>query len=199
MSAGGFYISAVLVVLSCAAAVWARRPRLMAIAALAVVISVGLFLLLSGEYLLTLLVVVLLLATLAAIVEAARRGAFGALGEPLPLSRWGVGLGLAVLSLVVLDGAAIAAGNRWHQHGVLAGLAGVLRSQAPLTAALLAVAGVSGVAAAIVIGRVSPDEAEQQRRRTERREREERMRRRREDRAAARRREHAPAGSGENL
>ncbi len=186
MNAAGFYVCAVLVVLSCAAAVGLRQPSLSAAGAAAAAISVGLFLLVAGEVLLAVLEVVLLAATLGAVVVAARRGGFGPRAARLPVSRWVYGLGVAVLALVVLDGAALAAGTQWHHGGAASGLAGLSLAQAPVTAALLAVALVAAASMAVVIGRVSADETEQEQRRRARRERDERMRRRREDRAAAR-------------
>ena len=197
MNAAGFYVCAVLVVLACAAAVGLRQPRAAAVGALALAVAVGLFLIVSGEYLLAALELVLLLGTLAAVVLMDRSGLFGPRSGVVPLAAWAYGLGVAVVALVVLDGAAIAAGGHWHQGGPLAGLSGVLRQQAPVTAAVLGVAVAVGACVAVVVARVSADEAEQRQRRLARREREERMRRRREDRAAAReRRGSARDGEG---
>ena len=198
MSAAGFYVAAVLLLLSCAAAVVLRGATPSAAAAAAVAVSLGIFLLVSGEYLLALLEVVLLLATLAAVVEIARRGGFGPRARPLPLSRWVYGLALGVLAVVVLDGAALAAREGWFASGIKQGLSHVLQHQAPVTAGLLVVLGAVAVGVAVVIGRTSADEAEHQERVRARREREERMRRRREDRVTARRRRQASrAGGGE--
>jgi hypothetical protein len=198
MSAPGFYVAAALVVLSCAAAVLLRSPRPSLLAAVAVAVSIGIFLVVAGEYLLALLEVVLLLATLGAVLEVARRGGFGRREQPLPLGRWAYGLGLAVLTVVVLDGAALAGGRGWNSSGIKTALSSVLHHEAPVTAGLLVVVGVLAVLVALAIGRTSPDEAEHHERRRARLEREERMRRRREDRAAARRlREAARTGGGE--
>lgn len=199
MSVFGFYVAGVLVVLSCAAAVLLRGAVPSAVAAAAVAVSIGIFLLVSGEYLLTLLEVVLLLATLAAVVENARRGGFGPLAQPLKVSRWVYGLALAVLAVVVLDGAVLASPRGgWFGSGAKAGLSSVLQHQAPVTAGLLVVLAAVAVVVAVVIGRTSADEAEHHQRTRARREREEKMRRRREDRVAARRRRQASrAGGGE--
>jgi hypothetical protein len=196
MNPAGFLVCAVLLVLSCAAAVSLRAPRLALGALAAVPISLMLFLVVAGEYLLALLEVVVLLATIAGVVESARRGAFGArILFPAP-SRWAVAAGVTVLVLAVLDGAALAAGSHWHVGGARAGLGGVLARSAPATSALLAVALAAAIAAALVVGRLSADEVESAERRRARRDREERMRRRREDRAAAReaRRPAPPTG-----
>ncbi len=198
MNAAGFYVAAALVVLSCAAAVLLRGAIPSAVAAGAVAVSLGIFLLVSGEYLLALLEVVLLLATLAAVVEIARRGGFGPRAKPLPLSRWVYGLALAVLAVVVLDGAVLASRGGWFASGIKEGLSSVLRHQAPVTAGLLVVLGAGAVVVAVVIGRTSSDEAEHHERLRARREREEKMLRRREDRVTARRRRQASrAGGGE--
>jgi O-antigen ligase len=194
MNAAGFYVCAVLVVLSCAAAVGLRAPRDTAVAAGCAALAVGLFLAVAGEYVLAVLEAAVLLATLLGMAVAARRGAFGPRGAPLSLSGWQYGLGVAVLALVILDGTALAAGGHWYRGGSTAGLATVAFGLAPAAAALLGVAAVAAVSTALVIGRVSDDEMEQEERRRARRDREERMRRRREDRAAARRRRD-PAGS----
>ncbi|MGD1053639.1 MAG: hypothetical protein ABR950_07395 [Candidatus Dormibacteria bacterium] len=197
MSAAGFYVAGALLVLSCAAAVLLRGALPSAVAAAAVAVSIGIFLLVTGEYLLTLLEVVFLLATLGAVVQVARRGGFGPRVQPLPLSRWVYGLVLAALAVVVLDGAVLAARGDWFRSGVKEGLVSVLRHQAPVTAGLLVVLGAAAVVVAVVIGRTSADEAEHHERARARREREERMRRRREDRLAARRRQQAArAGEG---
>jgi lysylphosphatidylglycerol synthetase-like protein (DUF2156 family) len=198
MSVVGFYVAGVLVVLSCGAAVLLRSAIPSAVAAAAVAVSLGIFLLVSGEYLLALLEVVLLLATLAAVVEIARRGGFGPRVQPLPFSRWVYGFALAVLAVVVLDGAALASRGGWFRSGIKEGLSSVLRHQAPVTAGLLVVLGAVAVVVAVVIGRTSADEAEHHERARARREREERMRRRREDRVAARlRRQASRPGGGE--
>ncbi|MGP8161180.1 MAG: hypothetical protein ACLQGJ_08165 [Candidatus Dormibacteria bacterium] len=198
MSAIGFYVAAVLVVVSCAAAVLLRGPRQSAVAVAAVAVSIGVFLVVAGEYLLALLEVVLLLATLGVVLEMARRGGFGRRGRPVSLGRWPYGLGLAVLAVVVLDGAALAGGGGWHLSGIKTALSSVLHHEAPVTTGLLVVVGVAAVLVALVIGRTSPDEAEQHERRRARQEREERMRRRRQDRAAARRlRDTARTGGGQ--
>jgi hypothetical protein len=198
MSAVGFYVAGVLVVLSCAAAVLLRGAIRSAVAAAAVAVSIGIFLLVSGEYLLALLEVVVLLATLAAVVEIARRGGFGPRAQPLPLSRWVYGLALAVLAVVVLDGAALASRGGWFSAGIKEGLSHVLDHQAPVTAGLLVVLGGAAVVVAVVIGRTSSDEAEHHERARARREREAKMRRRREDRVAARlRRQASRTGGGE--
>ena len=198
MSAAGFYVAGVLVILSCAAAVLLRGAVTSAVTAAAVAVSIGIFLLVSGEYLLALLELVLLLATLAAVVEVTRRGGFGPRAQPLPLSRWVYGLGLAVLAVVVLDGAVLASRGGWFQSGIKQGLSSVLHHQAPVTAGLLVVLGAAAVVVAVVIGRTSADEAEHHERARARRERAEKMRRRREDRVGARRRRQAGrAGGGE--
>lgn len=196
MNAAGFYICAVLIVLACAAAVWLREPRAGTVAALALALAVGLFLIVSGEYLLAALELVLLLGTLAAVVVMDRRGVLGPRSAGPPVSAWSYGLGIAAVALVVLDGAVLAAGGHWHRGGTLAGLSGVLRQQAPVTAAVLGVALVVAAAVTVAVARVSGDEAEQHRRRLARREHEDRMRRRREDRAAARR-QRSSARDGE--
>jgi len=198
MSAAGFYIAAVLVVLSCAAAVGLRGARQSAVAAVAVAVSIGIFLVVGHEYLLALLEVVFLLAALATVVEMGRRGAFGSQLRPLPLSRWLSAGGVAVVALVVLDGAALAAGSGWHKAGIETALSSVLNHQAPVTTGLLVVVGVAAVLVALTIGRTDPDEAEHVERRRARSEREARMRRRREDRAAARAKRQAasPGGGG---
>ena len=188
MNAAGFYVAAALVVLSCLAAVCLRGPVVSAVAAAAVAVSIGIFLVVAGEYLLAMLEAALLLATLLVLVGMARGGSFGPRARALGLSRWFLGAGMALLALVVLDGAALAADHGWFHSGIKSALGGVLRHQAPATAGMLIVAGVVAVLVAVVIGRTSGDEAEFQRRLAARREREERMRRRREDRAAARRR-----------
>jgi len=198
MSAAGFYIAAVLIVLSCAAAVGLRGARESAVAAVAVAVSIGIFLVVGHEYLLALLEVVILLATVATVVEIDRRGALGSRASPLPLSRWLYAAGLAVLALVVLDGTALAAGSGWHPRGVETALSSVLNHQAPVTAGLLVVVGVAAVLVALAIGRTDPDEAEHVERHRAHQEREARMRRRREDRAAARAKRQAasPGGGG---
>ncbi len=197
MSAAGFYIAAVLVVLSCAAAVGLRGARQSAVAGVAVAVSIGIFLVVGHEYLLALLEVVVLLATLGTVVEMSRRGAFGPQVSPLPFGRWLAAAGLAVLALVVLDGTALAAGSGWHKTGIEAALSSVLNHQAPVTTGLLVVVGVAAVLVALAIGRTDPDEAEHVERRRARQEREARMLRRREDRAAARaKREPANPGGG---
>ncbi len=197
MNATGFYVAAALVVVSCLAAVSLRGPVVSSVAAAAVAVSIGIFLVVAGEYLLALLEVALLLATLLVVVGMARQGSFGPRGRPLALSRWLYGAGLALLALVVLDGAALAGNGGWYHAGIKSGLGSVLDHQAPVTAGLLIVVGVAAVVVAVVIGRTSGDEAEFQRRLAARREREERMRRRREDRQAARRqRQGARSGGG---
>jgi hypothetical protein len=196
MNGAGFLVCAVLLVLSCSAAVILRTPRLSLAALAAVPLSLMVFLVVAGEYLLSLLEVIVLLGTLAGVVEAARRGAFGTgIGLPAP-SRWAVAGGMTVLVVAVLDGAALAAGSRWHTGGPKTGLGGVLASAAPVTSALLAVALGVAIGIALIVGRMSADEVESAERRRARREREERMRRRREDRAAAReaRRPARPTG-----
>jgi hypothetical protein len=197
MSAAGFYVAAGLVVLSCLAAVILRGPLASAVAAAAVAVSIGIFLVVGREYLLAVLEMVILLATLLVVVEMGRRGSFGSGARSLPLSRWLSGAALAVLALVVLDGAALAGGGGWFKAGIKTGLGSLLHHQAPVTTGLLIVVGAAAVLVAVVIGRTSSDEAEFQRRLSARREREERMQRRREDRAAARRRrEGARTGGG---
>jgi hypothetical protein len=198
MSATGFYIAAVLVVLSSAAAVGLRGARQSAVAGVAVAVSIGIFLVVGHEYLLALLEVVLLLATVVTVVEMGRRGAFGTQVRALPLNRWLPAAGLAVLALVVLDGTALAGGSGWHKAGIEKGLSSVLNHQAPVTTGLLLVVGVAAVLVALAIGRTDPDEAEHVERRRARLEREARMRRRREDRAAARAKRQAigPGGGG---
>ena len=202
MSAPAFYVCAALVVASCAAAVGLRRPRMALAATAAVAVSAGLFLgVAAGEYLLGLLEAVLLLATWGSVALWAARGAAGeARGAG---SRWaslrnlGVAVATAALALVVLDGTVIAIGSAWRGGGTEAGFGGVLLHDAPATLALLVVAGIAAVAASLVVGRVSADEAEHQQRRRARREREERMRRRRADRLAARQRQPSrAAGEG---
>jgi signal transduction histidine kinase len=194
MNATGFYVAAALVVLSCAAAVGLRSRSHTGVAGAAVAVSIGIFLVVAGEYLLALMEVVLLLATLAVLAGVARRGGFGPATPPLPLSRWAYGLGLAALALVVLDGAALAAGTGWHSLGVKTALGSVLNHQAPVTVGLLVVAGVTAGLVALVIGRVGADEAAYHERHRALRERAERTRRRREDREAARRQRQAPRG-----
>jgi hypothetical protein len=196
MSAAGFYVAAALVVLGCLAAVCLRGPMASAVAAAAVAVSIGVFLVVGGEYLLAVLEMALLLATLLVVVGMARRGSFGPGGRPLPLSRWLYGAGLALLAVVVLDGAALAGNGGWYRSGIKAGLGGVLHHQAPVTAGLLIVVGAAAVLVAVVIGRSSADEAEFQRRLAARRERVERIRRQREDRAAARRRRQGARSGG---
>jgi hypothetical protein len=197
MSDGGFYVAAVLIVLSCLAAVLLRGPLTSAVAAAAVAVSVGIFLVVAHEYLLAVLEMVALLATLLVVLEMARRGSFGSGARSLPLSRWLFGAVLAILTLVVLDGTALAAGRGWFRSGVMSGLGSVLQHHAPVTVGFLIVAGAAAVLVSVVIGRTSSDEAEFQRRLAARREREERMERRRQDRAAARRlREGASPGGG---
>lgn len=198
MNAAGFLVCAALLVLSCAAAIAVRTPRLTLAALAAIPLSLMLFLVVAGEYLLALLEVVILLGTLAGVAEAARREAFGTRITFAPLSRWGVAAGVTVLVLAVLDGAALAAGSQWHTGGRKAGLSGILASAAPATSALLAVALAVAIVVSLVVGRVSSDEVESAERRRARRDREERMRRRREDRAAAReaRRSARPTGAG---
>jgi hypothetical protein len=203
MNAASFYVCAGLVVLSCAAAVGLRQPRLQAAAAAAVAIAIGLYLVVAaGEYLLAALEIVLLLGTWVGVTLWARRGGFGpaaprasAPGWRAQLTAAAPALGVAVLALVVLDGTALVVSS-WHQHGLEAGLGGMLRNQAPVTAVILVLAATAAVGVALAVGRVSPDEAELVERRRARQLREERMRRRREDRAAARRR-HPVAGSEE--
>ena len=103
-----------------------------------------------------------------------------------------------MLALVVLDGAALAAGSGWHKAGIETALSSVLNHQAPVTTGLLVAVGVAAVLVALTIGRTDPDEAEHVERRRARQEREARMRRRREDRAAARAKRQAasPGGGG---
>jgi hypothetical protein len=198
MGAAGFYVCSVLVVLSCAAAVLLREPRQSATAAAAVAVSIGLFLVVGGAILLAFLELVLLLATLGIIVLVARRGGYGPKIQALPPRGWIYAAGLAVLALVVVDGASLSGSNGWHRAGTHASLLSVLGHQAPLTAGLLVVVGVAIALAALVIGRTSADEEEHDRRRRARQEREDRMRRRREDREAARRQRSAarPGGGG---
>jgi len=196
MSAAGFYIAAALIVVSCAAAVWLRSPVPSAAAAAAVAVSIGIFLVVGGEYLLALFEVVLLAGTLAVVVETARRGGFGAPARPLSFGRWVYGAGIAVLAVVVLDGAALAGGAGWHPLGIKTALSSVLNHEAPVTTGLLVVVGIAAVLVAMAIGRTSPDEAEYQRRLRSRQERSERMRRRREDRAAARHQGRAARSGG---
>jgi len=197
MSSAGFYIAAVLVVLSCAAAVGLRGARQSAVAAVAVAVSIGIFLVVGHEYLLALLEVVLLIATLGAVVEMGRRGAFGPPVRP-PFSRWLPAAGVAVLAAVVLDGTALAAGGGWHRSGIETALSSVLDHQAPVTTGLLVVVGVAAVLVALAIGRSDPDEAEHVERHRARQEREAMLRRRRDDRAAARAKRQAatPGGGG---
>jgi hypothetical protein len=197
MSVAGFYVAGALLVLSCAAAVLLRGALPSAVSAAAVAVSIGVFLLVSGEYLLALLEVVLLLATLAAVVESARRGRFGPTAQALKLSRWAYGLALAVLALVVLDGAVLASPQGgWFGAGVKEGLSSVLQHQAPVTTGFLVVLAAVAVVVAVVIGRTSADEAQHHELARARREREEKMRRRREDRVAARRRRQASRPGG---
>jgi hypothetical protein len=201
MSVNGvaFYACACLVVLSSGATVWLRPLRHTIIAAAGFAVSLGLLLVATGADLLALLSVAVLLGGLGIGVVTARRGAFGPDVAVLPLGRWVIAAVVAGLGLIVLDGAALAGADGWHQGGIAsASLVTLIHYRAPITAGLLLVLGGADVLVTTVIGRVSHDEHEWDRRRRARLEREERMRRRRQDRAAARQQRSAvrPEGRG---
>jgi hypothetical protein len=187
VNAAGFYICAALLVVSSAALVGMPSARDTARAGVAVAVSLGLLLIVSGAVVLGLIEAVLLLGGIGATVLAAQRSAFGAKLTTLALRRWTLGGGVAALGLIVLDGAALAGDDRWHRGGGdTSSLLTLIHYRAPITAGLLLILGVAAVIVASLIGRVSADEHEWDRRHRTRLEREERMVRRREDRAAAR-------------
>ncbi len=190
MNAIAFYVLAALVVLAAAAAVSLPRQRDTVLAVAALCVAAAVLFAVAGGYAVAVAQVLIPAACAGGVWVAMRRGGYRGLARPEPWrrARWLLALPAIALGVLVVVVLALS-GGAWHVAGGAVGsLITVLHYRAGFALMLALVLAVTGVAAAVLIGRTSADERELDRATETRRLREERERRRREDREAARRR-----------
>ena len=192
-----FYVLAVLIIASAAAALVLPSTRRMVIAVMVFDVLVGILLIASGSQLLGAIALVAPAAVLAGVVELLRRNGYEELLADAPAftSGWPVVVVAGTLLTLILAFTANDSAPGDHVSNTTASLLTVLHYRTPIAAGIAVATALVALFGAVLIGRTADDERHVDATEERRRLREQRAADRRENRAAAARARRESRGS----